>query len=286
MRTEYKASDKGSRRPKTKIFGAQTSGALSSSASTEFKFALPEWPYNFWDLPPVPSAAFDRFTEDRFITTKMLTVSPMSSSTDLVHFETRIYEEIAAYEEATGGPLRCDGFASRGEKGIGRLEAHLVFRKRPNMILLKKLMRKIGSTVITGDYDPAEDWTRLSQEYKNHPPHNGCLHYTSQHAEHPDNRRLWNNPDNRKTVAVAPVQEQDERDASFQRDLEEGIWLGQNKQPKTWEVENGEMVEGELRLVRGAVMMELPIFRRSELPNGTVVTLKKGKPNNNKGKLT
>ncbi len=268
---------------KAKTFGSHKSGARSAS-TTEFKFALPEWPYDFWPLSPLAEAAFDQLTG--FLTTKMLTVSPVDQSNDLTRFEIRIHEEIAAYEEATGGPLRCDGFASRGKNGLGRLEAHLVFQKSPDMLVLKRLMRKIGSVRVTGEYDSSEDWTRLSQEYKNHPPHNGCLHYVAQHAGHPDNRRIWNNPDNRKTVAVAPVQEQDERDASFQRDLEEGIWLGQNKRPKTWEVEAGELVEGELRLVRGSVMMELPRFRRSELPNGTVVTLKKGKPTNNKGKLT
>ena len=234
-----------------------TPSTEEQSSASDFQFALPEWPYDFWSLSPLAEAAFDRFTEDRFITTLMLTVSPMSSSTDLVHFETRIYEEIAAYEEATGGPLRCDGFASRGKKGIGRLEAHLVFRKRPNMILLKRLMRKIGSTVITGDYDPAEDWTRLSQKYKNHPPHNGCLHYTAQHAEHPDNRQLWNNPDNRKTVAVAPVQE-DDRDAEFQRELENKVWLGQNNRPRRKTALRGGLEAGERRAVRGFVVRTLP----------------------------
>ena len=205
------------------------------SSASDFKFALPDWPYAFWDLPPVAGAAFDRFTADRLITTKMLTVSPMSPSTDLTHFEVRIYEEIASYEEATGGPLRCDGFASRGKNGLGRLEAHLIFQKSPDMALLKRLMRKIGSVIVTGDYDSPEDWTHLSQDRKNHPPHNGCLHYVAQHADHPDNRRIWNKvlPMGRKTVAPAKQDSvQNQRDAEFQRELENKVWLGQNDRPR------------------------------------------------------
>jgi hypothetical protein len=237
----------------------QSSASEEQSSSTDFKFALPDWPYDFWPLKPVAEAAFDRFTEDRFITTKMLTVSPMSPSTDLTHFETRVYEEIAAYEEATGGPLRCDGYASRGKTGAGRLEAHLVFQKAPNMVLLKRLMRKIGSVVVTGEYDSAEDWTHLSQDRKNHPPHNGCPHYVAQHAEHPDNRRIWN----LGQETAAPVQaEQDsaqnQRDAEFQRKLDDGVWLSHNNRSPAKPALRGGLEAGERRVVRGHVMRELP----------------------------
>ncbi len=204
------------------------------SSASDFKFALPDWPYDFWDLKPVAEAAFDRFTADRLITTKMLTVSPMSPSTDLTHFEARIYEEIASYEEATGGPLRCDGFASRGKNGLGRLESHLLFQKSPDMALLKRLMRKIGSVIVTGEYDSAEDWTRLSQDLKNHPPHDGCLHYVAQHAEHADNRRIWNKvlPMGRETAEVVVTPEPSPQDAEFQRELDDAVWLGQNNRPR------------------------------------------------------
>ena len=248
------------------------------STPTEFKFALPEWPYDFWPLSPVASAAFDRFTADRLITTKMLTVSPMSLSTDLTHFEARVYEEIAAYEEITGGPLRCDGYASRGKEGIGRLEAHLVFQKSPNMVLLKRLMRKIGSVVVTGEYDSAEDWTRLSQDRKNHPPHNGCLHYVAQHADHPDNRRIWNM--GRKTVAPAEQDSvQNQRDAEFQRELENNVWLGQNSQPRRKTALRGGLEAGERRVVRGYIVRTLPKSKSNQLPERARVVLRKGKFN-------
>jgi hypothetical protein len=234
------------------------------STLTDFKFALPDWPYDFWNLSPVAGAAWGQLGEDRLITTKMLTVSPMKPSTDLTYFEARVYEEIAAYEEITGGPLRCDGYASRGKEGIGRLEAHLVFQKSPNMVLLKRLMRKIGSVVVTGEYDSAEDWTHLSQDRKNHPPHNGCLHYVAQHADHPDNRRIWNKvlPAGRKTVAPAEQdevsREQSQRDAEFQRELDDEVWLGQNNRPRLKTAPPGELEAGERRVVRGYVMRELP----------------------------
>jgi hypothetical protein len=241
--------------------GARSTSTEEQSSASDFKFALPEWPYDFWPLSPVAGAAFDSFIEDRFITTKMLTVSPMSPSTDLTHFEARIYEEIAAYEEATGEPLRCGGFASRGKSGFGRLESHLIFQKAPNMVLLKRLMRKIGSVKVSGEYDDGEDWTQLSQEFKNHPPHGGCTHYTAQHAEHADARRIWNKvlPMGRKTVAPAkpdsPARAREEgRDAEFRRELENKVWLGQNKQPPI----NGALKTGERRVVRGHVMRELP----------------------------
>ena len=229
------------------------------SSASDFKFALPDWPYAFWDLPPVAGAAFDRFTADRLITTKMLTLSPMSPSTDLTHFETRIYEEIAAYEEITGGPLRCDGFASRGKSGAGRLEAHLVFQKAPNMVLLKRLMRKIGSVVVTGEYDSAEDWTKLSQDRKNHPPHNGCPHYVAQHAEHLDNRRIWNL--GQETAAPVPAEQdsaQNQRDAEFQRKLDGGVWLSHNNRSPAKPALRGGLEAGERRAVRGFVVRTLP----------------------------
>jgi hypothetical protein len=92
----------------------------------------------------------------------------------------------------------------------------------------------------------------------------------AQHAEHPDNRRIWNKvlPAGRKTVAPAKQEvvshEQSQRDAEFQRELDDEFWLGQNNRPKT-----GALVEGELREVHGYVVRELP--RRRLLPNGTVV---------------
>ncbi len=227
----------------------------SSASSSEFKFALPEWPYDFWPLSPVAEAAWGQLIEDRLISTKMLTVSPMKPSTDLTYFETRVYEEIAAYE-INGGPLLCDGYASRGKSGLGRLEAHLVFQKAPNMVLLKRLMRKIGSVVVSGEYDSAEDWTQLSQEFKNHPPHNGCLHYTSQHAEHPDNRRIWN-LGGETVETVAPAEQEDERDAEFQRELDDEVWLGQNIPPRPKTVLPAGL-ESERRVVRGYVMSTLP----------------------------
>ncbi len=271
------------RSQKGKTFGSHKSGVRS--ASTEFKFALPEWPYDFWPLPPVAVAAFDSFIEDRFISTKMLTVSPVSPSTDLTHFEVRIYEEIAAYEEATCGPLRCGGFASRGKSGIGRLESHLLFQKSPNMVLLKRLMRKIGSVVVTGDYDSSEDWTRLSQDRKNHPPHDGCLHYVAQHADHPDNRRIWNKvlPAGRKTVAPAEQdevsREQSQRDAEFQRELDDAVWLGQNNRPRLKTAPPGELEAGERRAVRGYVVRTLPKPKSNQLPERARVILRKGKCN-------
>ena len=231
------------------------------SSASDFKFALPDWPYDFWPLSPVASATWDQLAADRLITTKMLTVSPMKPSTDLTHFEARIYEEIAAYEEITGGSLRCDGFASRGKKRLGRLEAHLVFQKSPDMILLKRLMRKIGSVVVTGEYDSAEDWTHLSQDRKNHPPHNGCLHYVAQHADHPDNQRIWNKilPAGRKTVAPAKQDSvQSQRDAEFQRELENKVWLGQNNRPRRKTAIRGGLEAGERRAVRGFVVRTLP----------------------------
>ena len=251
-----------------------TPSTEEQSSASDFKFALPDWPYDFWPLSPLAEAAFDRFTVDRLITTKMLTVSPMSPSTDVTHFEARIYEEITAYEEATGKPLRCDGFASRGKNGLGRLEAHLVFQKSPDMALLKRLMRKIGSVVVTGEYDSAEDWTRLSQDIKNHPPHNGCLHYVSQHADHPDNRRIWNKvlPAGRETVAPAEQDEvsheQSQRDTEFQRELDDAVWLGQNITPRP-KTALPAGLESERRVVRGYVMSTLP--RRRLLPDGQVV---------------
>ena len=262
------------------------------SSASDFKFALPDWPYDFWDLPPIAGAAFDRFTADHLITTKMLTVSPMSPSTDLTHFEARIYEEIAAYEKITGGPLRCDGFASRGKKRLGRLEAHLVFQKSPDMILLKRLFRKIGSVVVTGEYDSAEDWTHLSQDRKNHPPHIGCLHYVAQHAEHADNRRIWNKVllADRKTVAPAKQDSvQSQQDIEFQRELENKVWLGQNNRPRRKTALRGGLEAGELRVVGSYVMSTLPKHvpmtaeqaarrrrvldagKRRLLPNGQVV---------------
>jgi hypothetical protein len=208
----------------------------------------------------------------------------MKPSTDLIYFETRVYEEISSYE-ATGGALLCDGYASRGKEGIGRLEAHLVFQKAPNMVLLKRLMRKIGSVKVSGEYDSAEDWTNLSQEFKNHPPHNGCLHYVAQHADHPDNRRIWNKvlPAGRETVAPAEQdevsREQSQRDAEFQRELDDEVWLGQNNRPRLKTAPPGELEAGERRVVRGYVVRTLPTPKSNQLPERARVILRKGKFN-------
>ncbi len=275
MRTGKQNFDKGSRSLKANASGAHKPGVLSTS--TDFKFALPDWPYDFWPLSPVAGAAFDQFTEDKFITTKMLTVSPVSPSTDLIYFETRIYEAISSYEVANGGPLRCDGYASRGKSGIGRLEAHLVFQKAPNMVLLKRLMRKIGSVRVTGEYDAAEDWTKLSQEFKNHPPHTGCTHYTAQHSDHPDNRRIWNLGE-----TVAPAEQdsvQNQRDAEFQRELDDAVWLGQNNRPRLKTALRGGLEAGERRVVRGYIVRTLPKSKSNQLPERARVALRKGKFN-------
>jgi hypothetical protein len=142
--------------------------------------------------------------------------------------------------------------------------------------------------VVTGEYDSAEDWTHLSQDRKNHPPHNGCPHYVAQHAEHPDNRRIWNV--GRKTVAPAKQDSvQSQRDAEFQRELENKVWLEHNNQPRPKTALPGDLVEGERRAVRGFVVRTLPKHvpitaeqaaprrrvldagKRRLLPNGQVV---------------
>ena len=41
---------------------AMTLPTEEQSSASDFKFALPDWPYDFWPLKPVAEAAFDRFT--------------------------------------------------------------------------------------------------------------------------------------------------------------------------------------------------------------------------------
>ncbi len=56
-----------------------------------------------------------------------------------------------------------------------------------DMRLLKSLCRKMGGNLrATGNYDELEDWTKMSLDDKNSPPHDGCLHYVAKHASYPE----------------------------------------------------------------------------------------------------
>ena len=164
---------------------------VSGKGDHKFKYVKPAWDYTFSPLTSLPESIYNRLTLDEFITTLMLTLSP-SPLSDATGFnaigahETIVSRVIADYERETGLSLSCAGFVAAGHDGLGRAEAHFVFQKRPDMIALKRICRKYGNYRVTGKYDEGEDWSQMSLDQKNHPPHEGCLHYTAKHAAYPE----------------------------------------------------------------------------------------------------
>lgn len=162
-----------------------------------YKYAKPSWDYTFTPLTIVSESYYSQLTVDGFITTLMLTLSPppLSESTGFNAIGTHekvVMRVINQYKRETGLLLPCAGFVAAGHDGHGRAEAHFVFQKRPDMIALKRICRKYGNCRVTGEYDEGEDWSQMSLDQKNHPVHNGNLHYTAKHADYPEARWFEN----------------------------------------------------------------------------------------------
>jgi hypothetical protein len=171
-------------------------------------------------------------------------------------FEQRIRSRADRYNDVSGVPMAYAGFVTRGKDGTGKCEAHLIFPEKgiPDFAIFKKVFRESFDLCVTGTYQDHEVRPRISKN-KNRTAHRIVLAYVASHADHKGSHALWE-------LGTGDNEETRERDAEFQRGLENQAWLGQNK-PKT--VFSGDLVAGQQRAVGLSVLRELP--RMSKQPS-------------------
>lgn len=165
---------------------------VSGKGDHAHEFALPGFEYKFTPLTGVSDGLLNWLTEENFIVNEMATVSAhhLTESTGwhaITHLETLIGALVAECERLMGKRLLCAWVVAAGASGRKGAEAHMVFKNHPDMKRLKRLCRKMGGNIrVTGNYDKLEDWTEMSLDDKNSPPHDGCLHYFAKHASYPE----------------------------------------------------------------------------------------------------